>query len=102
MIYILALKSRKGRDLRSTDDLDLMRSWYTYPDAYQREDLDGAVSFALAQFVKKILAKKISCSQVPFDFLSSVRSFLPDLKMTSVKKNVELVRPYLMPFTACL
>ena len=35
--------------LRSPLDLDLMRSYYTYFDAYQLEDLDGALSFALTQ-----------------------------------------------------
>ena len=43
----------RSRDLRSPLDLDLMTSYYTYFDAYQREDLDGAVSFALAQSVQK-------------------------------------------------
>ena len=37
----------RSRDLRSPLDLDLMRSPYTYFDAYQREDLDGGLSFAL-------------------------------------------------------
>ena len=46
----------RSRDLRSPLDLDLMRS-YTYFDAYQREDLDGALSFALAHLVQKLLAK---------------------------------------------
>ena len=36
----------RSRDLRTTSDLDLMRSSYTFSDAYQREDLDGTVSFA--------------------------------------------------------
>ena len=37
----------RARDLRSTADLDLMRSSYRYSDAYGREDLDGTVIFAL-------------------------------------------------------
>ena len=36
-----------------------MRSCYTCFDAYQREDLDGALSFALAQLVQKVLAKNL-------------------------------------------
>ena len=47
----------RSRDLRSPLDLDLMTSRYTYFDAYQRGDLDGALSFALAQLVQKLLAK---------------------------------------------
>ena len=39
----------RSRDLRSSLDLDLMRSSYTYVDMYQREDLDGAIIFYLAQ-----------------------------------------------------
>ena len=58
MVCIFALEDTRSRDLRSTDDLDLMRSWYTYFDAYQREDLDGALRFALGQLVQKVLAKK--------------------------------------------
>ena len=46
--------TKKSRDLRSTDDLDLMWSRYTHFNAYQREDLDGALSFALAQLIQKI------------------------------------------------
>ena len=54
----LDLKVTLGsRELRSSLDLDLMRSRYTHFDAYQREDLDGAVSFALAWLVQKLLAK---------------------------------------------
>ena len=45
----------RSRDLRSTGDLDLMRSPHAYTDAYQREDLDGIVAFALAWLVQKIL-----------------------------------------------
>ena len=41
----------RSRNLRSPLDLDLMRSYYTYFDTYQREDLDGALSFALTQLV---------------------------------------------------
>ena len=37
----------RARDLRSTADLDIMRSSYRYSDAYRREDLDGNVIFAL-------------------------------------------------------
>ena len=47
----------RSRGLRSPLDLDLMRSYYTYFDAYQREDLDGALSFALTQLVQKLFAK---------------------------------------------
>ena len=48
----------RSRDLRSPLDLDLMRSSYTQFDLYQREDLDGAIVFALARLVEKDLAKK--------------------------------------------
>ena len=87
---------RLRHDLRSTDGLDLMRSPYTYSDAYQREDLDVAVSFALAWLLQMLLAKKLPYSQMslvrlfylwPCDVI-----FLPDLKMTSAK-IVNLVRP---------
>ena len=43
----------RSRDLRSPLDLDFLRSYYTYFDAYKREDLDGALSFALTQLVQK-------------------------------------------------
>ena len=62
--------------LRSTHDLDLMRTSYTYSDAYQREDLDGAVSFALPCLVQKLLAKNslvLKCRH--FDFFTPVTSF---------------------------
>ena len=45
-------------DLRSTCDLDLIRSSYTYPYVYQREDLDDALSFALTYLTQKLLTKK--------------------------------------------
>ena len=99
MICILTLRSR---NLRSPLDLDLMRSWYTYFDAYQRKDLDCAVSFAQTQF--KSYWKK-TCSQISsaaiLTFLTPVTSFFTLPKMTSMK-IVELVRPYPMPFTVCL
>ena len=41
----------RSRDLRSPLDLDFMRSYYTYFDAYQGGDLDGALSVALTQLV---------------------------------------------------
>ena len=43
----------RSRGLKSTVNLDLMRSLYTYEyfDAYQRMDLDRAVICALAWFV---------------------------------------------------
>ena len=43
--------------MRSPLDLDLMRSLHTYFDAYQGEDLDGALSFALTQLAQKLLAE---------------------------------------------
>ena len=67
----------RSRDLRSPVDLDLMRSYYTYFDAYQREDLDDALSFALAHLVQKLLAKKPLLSGTAiFTFLTLVTSFL--------------------------
>ena len=42
-------------DMRSTGDLDLMKSTYKYSDAYQREDLDGAVIFVLYSLVSSKL-----------------------------------------------
>ena len=80
-----------------------MRSWYTHFDAYQREHIDGALSFALAQLNQKILWKTLSCFQVPpyWLFWPLWRHFWPDLKMTTVKV-VELVRSYPMPLTTCL
>ena len=50
----------RSRDLRSRLDLDFMRSCYTYFDAYQREDIDCALSFALTQLAQKLVAKKNS------------------------------------------
>ena len=47
----------RSRDMRSHLDIDLMRQLCIHFDAYQRKDLDGAVSFALAQLVQKLLAK---------------------------------------------
>ena len=65
-----------GLSSRSPLDLDLMRSCYTYFDAYRREDLDGAESFALTHLVQKLLAKNsivLKCRH--FDFLTPVTSF---------------------------
>ena len=47
----------RSRDLRSPLDLDLLRSRYTCFDAYEQEDFDGALSFALTQLGQKLLAK---------------------------------------------
>ena len=56
---------------------DPRRSSYTHSYAYQREDLDGAVNFALAWSVQTLLAKKLLCSQVPpFWLFDHVTSFL--------------------------
>ena len=75
----------RSRDLRSTVDLDLMRSSYvyvsTYFDARQREDLDGAVIFSLAQLVQKLLTKTpVSSSAAILTFIP-VTSFLTSSKM---------------------
>ena len=52
----------RSRDLRSNVGLDLMRSSNTYFNAYQRDNLDGSVIFALAILV---LAKNCrSCPSV--------------------------------------
>ena len=68
----------RSRDLRSPLDLDLMRSYCTYFDVYQREDLGGALSFALAHLVQKLLRKKNSLAlrSHNFDFFTPVTSFL--------------------------
>ena len=59
----------RSRDLRSSLDLNLMRSYYTYLDAYQQEDLDGALSFSLAHLVQKLLAKNsLALRSRHFDF----------------------------------
>ena len=59
----------RSHDLRSPLDLDLMRSYYTYFDAYQREDLDGALSFALAHLVQTILTQSsLTLRSRHFDF----------------------------------
>ena len=47
-----------SHNLKSTVDLDLMKSSYTYFYAYQWEDLDGAVIFAAARLVQKLLEEK--------------------------------------------
>jgi len=68
-IYVDLEVTLRSRDLWSPLDLDLMRSWYTYFDAYQREDLDGALSFALAHLVQKLLVKNsLALSRRHFDF----------------------------------
>ena len=69
----------RPRDLRSPLDFDLMWSWYTYFDAYQREDLDGIVSFALAQLVQKLSTKNslvLKCRHFDFFTPGPVTSFL--------------------------
>ena len=67
----------RSHDVRSSDDLDRMRSLYTYSDVYQWEELDGAVSVALARLVQKLLSKKLPCSQVPpFWLVFPLTSFL--------------------------
>ena len=97
-VYAQQVRHRQSQPL----NLDLMRWWYTYSDAYQRGDPDGAVSFALAQLVQKLLAKTtLFSSAAILTFLPLWCHFWPDLKMTWVK-IVELVRPYSMPFTASL
>ena len=59
MVYILTLIVKMYTiELKSPFDLDLMRSSYSYFDTYQREDLDGAIIFALARLVQKLLGKK--------------------------------------------
>ena len=58
----------RSRDLRSPLDLDLMRSLYTYFDAYEREDLDGALSFALAHLVQKLTQNFLALRSRHFDF----------------------------------
>ena len=40
--------------------LGLKRSSYAYFEAYQRQDLDGVVIFALTRLVQKLLANKNS------------------------------------------
>ena len=69
-----------------------MRSWYTYYDAYQQENLKGDISFDLAQEVQTLLAKNnpLFSTAAILTFLPLWRHVLPDLKMTSVK-SVELV-----------
>ena len=62
--------SLRSRYLRSTVDLDLIRSSYTYFDAYQRTDLDGTATFPLAWSIQKLLAKHLSCPPVPLFWLS--------------------------------
>ena len=67
----------RSRDLRSTGELDLMRSSYTYSDAYQREELDGAVIFALTRSVKKLLEKtSLSSSATISNMFTPVTPFL--------------------------
>ena len=59
-----------SNDLRSPLDLDLMRSLHTYFDAYQGEDLDGALSFALTQLVQKLLTNNcLALRSRHFDFV---------------------------------
>ena len=67
------------RDLRSTIDLDLMRSSYTYFDAYRREDLDGAVMFALtrASYDRVIVIGKSYWQQAPWPSSATILTFLP-------------------------
>ena len=62
----------RSRDLRSTVDLDLMRS-YAYLNAYQWERLDGPVIFffffVLARMVEKFLGKNFAVLKCRyFDF----------------------------------
>ena len=54
----------RSRDLRSSVDLDLIRSSCTSSNAYQGDALDGTVIFALARDVK-VIGKKFRCPQVP-------------------------------------
>ena len=59
----------RSRDLRSPLDLDLLRSLYTCFDAYERENFDGALSFALTQLGQKLLAKNsLALRSRHFDF----------------------------------
>ena len=54
----------RSRDLRSPHDRSNEFIIYIFR-YYQREDLDGAVGFALTQLVQKLLANTPACSQVP-------------------------------------
>ena len=66
----------RSRDLRSPLDLDLIISFYTYFDAYQREDLDGALNFALTQLVQSYWQKTpLFSSAAILTFLTPVTSF---------------------------
>ena len=47
----------RSRDLRTTLDLDHMRSSYANFDAYKCEDLHSFVTFVLARLVEKKLVK---------------------------------------------
>ena len=66
----------RSRDLRSTIDLELMRSSYKYVDAYRREDFNGIVIFALTWIVQKLLAKKLPGLQVPQFLKQSLATLL--------------------------
>ena len=49
-----------------------MKSRYTYSDTFEREDLNDAVSFALAQLVQKLLAKPLFSNAAILTFLPPV------------------------------
>ena len=67
----------RSRGLRSTFELDLVRSSYTFFDAYRGEKLDGTAIFVLAWLVQKLLAKNsLVLSASILTFLTPVTSFL--------------------------
>ena len=103
IIYILTLNSRKGH----VNWGQLMTLIFWGYDIHIPMHINDRISmvllvFPLAWLAQKLLVKNslvLKCHH--FDFFTPVTSFLPDLKMTSVK-IVKLVRPYPMPFTASL
>ena len=87
----------RSRELRSTVTLDPMRSSYTY---LLRCVLTRGWYWWYCYFCSSSVSFALSSSVAIF-FFTPVTPFLPYLKLTLVKL-VDLVRPYPMPFTACL
>ena len=66
---------------------------------HEKNSMAPTVIFALAWLIQKLLA--VNLLILIMTSFTPETSILPELKITCVK-IVDLVRPYPMPFTACL
>ena len=66
MTYLAQQVTSRDLDLRSSSDIDLLRSTRTYFDAFRREEQDAAKIMSLAFLVLKLFAKNRFCKKALF------------------------------------